>query len=179
MKMRATALMSMGWTYRWGKNMNEAVQRWKLQGRVYLWRYTGNARNFPGWHMNADSSACTSMMQLIDLMMSSSFTSKATLSLALPADVQLDVPNAPLKHRAATSLEILHSPRTMRYEHWLLTESGDQIHMELGREELGQFRKGIIDITHHEGDYCIGLDGQELWFWWSSLEGQPGHFRPR
>jgi hypothetical protein len=34
---------------------------------------------------------------------------------------------------------------------------------EVGRHSL---IKGLQDIQEGRGDYCIGEDGNELWFWW-------------
>ncbi len=31
-----------------------AVAKWRQRGRVYLWQYQENTRNYPGWHMTAD-----------------------------------------------------------------------------------------------------------------------------
>ena len=35
-------------------------------GRVWLWRYPGAARHFPGWHMTADAAGAASLCDLLD-----------------------------------------------------------------------------------------------------------------
>jgi hypothetical protein len=44
------------------------VARWKQQGRVYLWRYKENRKNYPGWHFTADAVACNALLELFELM---------------------------------------------------------------------------------------------------------------
>lgn len=37
-------------------------------GRVSLWRYTENERNYPGWNLNADAAGCRSLLELLDAL---------------------------------------------------------------------------------------------------------------
>ena len=147
--------------------MDDIVKRWRLQGHVYLWRYKGDARNYPGWHLTADGPGCVSLLELIDLMGASRFSSEAQVPLSVPTEHQVGVPNAPLQHVPVRSLELYHSPTKVAPDHWQLTENAGRARLELGSEKLTELRQGISDIARHEGDYSIGAEGQELWFWWS------------
>jgi hypothetical protein len=147
--------------------MDDLVKKWKLQGHVYLWRYKGTARNYPGWHLTADAPGCASLLELLDAMGTSHFASETRVPLSVPTDRQVGVPNAPLEHVAAKSLELYHSPTKVAPRHWQLTEDADRVRLELGRELVTELRRGIADVVRRAGDYCIGAEGQELWFWWS------------
>ena len=147
--------------------MDDAVRRWRLQGNVYLWRYKGNARNYPGWHLTADAPGCASLLELIDVMRHSQFSSEAPIALSQPTPREIGVPNAPLEHVPATSLTVYHSPTKLAADHWRLTESNGRVRLEVGHDSLSELLNEIANVAHHEGDYSIGAIGQELWFWWS------------
>src|SRR5688572_30111766 len=98
--------------------MDDAVKRWELRGHVYLWRYKGNARNYPGWHLTADAPACVALIELVDLMGGSRFSSSSPVPLSPPTEHQVGVPNAPLPHVAVEALELYHSPTKVTPDHW-------------------------------------------------------------
>lgn len=145
--------------------MNDAVRQWRLSGNVYLWRYKGNARNYPGWHLPADTLACASLLDLIKLMSDSQFTSEVMLPLSPPTPREIRLPNAKFIHLPATLLLIYYSPIKLTADHWQLTESNGRVRLEVGSDHLSEFQKGIAGIVPHENDYWIGVSGQELWFW--------------
>jgi len=37
-----------------------------MPGRVSLWRYNLNERNYPGWNLDVDAAGCGSLLELID-----------------------------------------------------------------------------------------------------------------
>ena len=147
--------------------MDDNVKRWQMRGNVYLWRYKGNARNYPGWHLTADEPGCAALLELIDLMRASQFSSEAPIPLSQPSPRELVVPNAPREHIPANSLTVYHSPTKLAADHWRLTENDSRVRLEVGHDGLSELRNGIADVARHEGDYSIGATGQELWFWWS------------
>lgn len=147
--------------------MDNAVNRWRLQGNAYLWRYKGNARNYPGWHLTADAQACASLLELIDQMRDSQFSSEAPIPLSAPSGREIGVPNAPLEHVAMKGFVLYHSPATLAAGHWHLAENNQRVRLEVGHDNLIAIQKGIGDIARLKGDYSIGATGQELWFWWS------------
>jgi hypothetical protein len=145
--------------------MDDSVKRWRLRGHVYLWRYKGNAQNYPGWHLTADVAGCGSLLELIDLIGTSRFSSQAKVLLSVPGHPQLSAPNAGLPYTAAKSLDLYHSPTKLAPDHWQLEEINGRVCLEFGRKGLIDFRQGIVDVARYEGDYSIGSAGQQLWFW--------------
>jgi hypothetical protein len=151
----------------WSTPMNDTVKRWRLHGHAHLWRYSGfGVRNYPGWHVTADAKACTSLLELIGLLQASPFSGRAIIPLTAPSALELSVPNASLRHTAATSFRLDYSPTTPSPDHWKLTADEGQVRLEVGSGTLAQLQQGVEDIARHKGDYCIGNDGEELWFWW-------------
>jgi hypothetical protein len=145
--------------------MNEVVARWTLQGHLYLWRYKGDPRNYPGWHLTADADACQSLLGLIDSMQASEFSSRTEISLSTPTAVQFVLVNAPWQPVAAQSLTLSYYPSKFAPDHWRLVEDSGRVNLELGHQPLGDLRQGIVDVGRFKGDYCIGRDGEKLWFW--------------
>jgi hypothetical protein len=138
-----------------------------LQGNVYLWRYKGNARNYPGWHLTANAQGCASLLELLDQMRGAQFSSEPAIPLSAPTQRQIGVPNAPLQPVPMKGFQLYHSPTKLAADHWHLAESNERVRLEVGHENLSVLRKGIADVARHEGDYSIGPTGEELWFWWS------------
>ena len=142
------------------------VDRWMQRGRVFLWSYAGNPRNFCGWHITADDAGCESLLLLIDLMIQAEFKAKQIIDLTPPTASDLRVVGCTARAMAAKSLNLSHSKQRMAMDHWSLRAADRTVDLEAGKEHLEKLRKGIEDIRRGEGDYLIGIDGEELWFWW-------------
>ena len=144
---------------------DEQVNKWRQQGRIYLWRYAGTSRNHSGWHMTADEVGCQSLLDLLDIMRDAQYAAKRTVQLTRPGEREL-TSGCSARPRPATRLELSHSKPKMAPAHWCLAVEGARVTLELGAERLEELREGIQGIPSGNGDYCIGDDGQELWFWW-------------
>ncbi|WP_395794995.1 hypothetical protein [Aquimonas sp.] len=136
---------------------------WNQNGRICLWRYTENQRNYPGWHLSADADGCASLLSLLDQLPTATAAYR-TLQITAPSAAQLRVPN----NRAAGWL----APCRLRIEWaahpatWLLPEVLDPAQLSLGADWLAPLRAGIADIAERRGDYAIGNRDARLWFWW-------------
>jgi hypothetical protein len=152
------------------------VARWQQTGQVYLWRYTEGARDYPGWHMTADPTACTSLFELIDRMTSARWPSNVLISVSKPTGSLLRVPNNrgdTARCKSPESLRLKHS-REIDRDHWSLVLQDRILILTLGSGRLLQLRQGIADIASGHGDYAIGPGNlgvardrdSLLWFWW-------------
>ena len=136
---------------------------WNQNGRICLWRYTENQRNYRGWHLSADADGCASLLSLLDQLPSASAAYR-TLQITAPSATQLRAPNNRASGWLAPSrlrIEWAAQPAT-----WLLPESLDPAHLTLGLDRLIPLRAGIADVAAGRGDYSIGDRGARLWFWW-------------
>ena len=70
----------------------QRANAWKQSGRISLWRYTENQRNFPGWHLNGDADGCQSLLALLDALAADGEGSR-TVAIIAPTKTQLSVPN--------------------------------------------------------------------------------------
>jgi hypothetical protein len=143
--------------------------RWKFTGKVYLWHYSQNARNFPGWHLTADAAGCQSLIELFKLLGTTSSPATRRISVTPPTREILSVPNSGILPWTAPDRLVLtfHSdPRA-----WQITEANQVAEFVFGHSWLSQLQAGISGIGQGQGDYSIGnpnVPSQRLWFWWQS-----------
>ncbi|MBE5315421.1 MAG: hypothetical protein H4O13_08480 [Xanthomonadales bacterium] len=139
---------------------------WKQRGKISLWRYTENQRNFPGWHLNADGEGCASLLDMIDALRGH-LGSERNLRVSTPTPRQLAVPN----NRAAAWIApqlwmIQHHPEP---EHWHFAGDLEPATLVVGAHGLDRLREGVAGIPAKQGDYSIGAGRHResrLWFWW-------------
>jgi hypothetical protein len=148
------------------------VARWKLRGRVCLWRYRTLGPRWHGWHLAADTEGCASLLELLDLMQRARFSSRATLPLTEPPEAVLDVPNRDTYDaRPATSWTLIHPKRVTEPRTWELSSSGTAVTLRFGSDYFPVLRKAIVDLSERTGDYAIGTerpDATWIWVWWWS-----------
>ncbi len=146
----------------------DRVIAWKQSGRISLWRYTENERNYPGWNLNADSVGCKSLLELVDALVAESCGSR-TINLTEPSQAQLRVPGntggaaawvVPVKLRVTIS--------DARSD-WHFPQDLDPARIEFGSDWVAPLREGVASMSAGRGDYSIGNDKNgslKLWFWW-------------
>jgi hypothetical protein len=140
---------------------------WKQSGTVWVWRYTENLHNFPGWHLTADTTGCRSLLALLDAFAADGVAGTRTINVSSPTASVLGVPN----NRAAAWL----APAKFRLSfsatpsQWSFPDSLEPAELAVGVDWLPQLRRGIAGIPLGEGDYSIGPSSRgsvRLWFWW-------------
>ena len=146
--------------------MNHA-QLWKQAGRVSLWHYTENDRNYPGWHLTADAAGCASLVALLDALVADGIPASRSVAITPPSKAQLGVPNnqsGSAAWRAPGKLRVSFSGSRAD---WLLMLDQEQAVITFGSDWLAPLREGISGIPLGRGDYSIGAKGNlRLWFWW-------------
>lgn len=142
---------------------------WKQSGNVSLWYYTGNERNYPGWHLTADAAGCDSLIALIDALAAYGCAAARSVEIRPPSSAQLKVPNNKsglAAWQAPSKLRIAFSEDPELWSFPLVLEPAALI---LGSDWLAPLRDGISGIARGRGDYSIGVAGNgswRLWFWW-------------
>ena len=144
--------------------MDDATAKWRQAGQVHLWRYATNSH---GRHLTADEVACESLLHLLALMRVAEFTAKQTIALTPFAADELPAANFPGRFHTYRHWHLVHSKPKHAADHWQLTTDDNQITLEVGATRLDELRQGIENVRRGIGDYHIGTEGMELWFWWS------------
>lgn len=151
-----------------GRVPRNDVRMWKQRGRVSLWRYTENERNYPGWHLNADRAGCESLLSLLDWLASSPGTCR-TVAITAPTPLQLAVPGNRRGWAAWRAPDRLRLACSAAPSAWEFPPDLKPASLIVGPEWLQALRTGIAGIAEGQGDHSIGDRGNgslPLWLWW-------------
>jgi hypothetical protein len=152
---------------------NYKIEKLKQKGFIYLWRYKSLRKSLLGWHITADKEGCKFIIDLIQLILDSGYSSKYVFTL-LEADQKIvSVPNFNEPWKSATILTLKYSQKIADKNHWELVYSNNRVTIIPGENKLKELQKGFIDILNRKGDYAIGTENNKeefnnnlLWFWW-------------
>ncbi|MCD9087613.1 hypothetical protein [Stenotrophomonas sp. SY1] len=142
---------------------------WKQTGSLVLWYYTENERNYPGWHLTADTEGCRSLIALLDALANDGEPAMRTFQIKPPTAAHLAVPNNRAGHAA------WHAPGKLKLAfssdpcEWKFPVKQELAVLALGAEPLRAMRNGLEDVLQGRGDYCIDVPHRNcapLWFWW-------------
>jgi hypothetical protein len=149
-----------------------SVEKWKQDGKLYVWKYRDASPNYSGWHMSADSKGCETLLDLLDRMLSAKWPSKKNLIITRPGKTELAAPNV----RGGAAKVISPSNLTLAYpkgqvdgKYWSLDFLKPNLSLRLGLAKVGQLLESVRAMSEGQGDFCIGPDektqGSLLWFW--------------
>ncbi|MBB3981313.1 hypothetical protein GGR44_000960 [Sphingobium fontiphilum] len=147
-------------------DMEETVGSWQQEGRISLWRYRKAPKMYHGWHFTADQEGCASLIELFNILSSSTNPAHRTISLTDPQEVgadrifgshgfRLDVP---AKLRIANDLD----------ESGSIGLAANVFVMPLRSEDIGQFADAVRDISGDHADFGVSFGSNDIIinFWW-------------
>ncbi len=148
------------------------VDKWTQTGEIWIWKYKGESKNYPGFHMTTDRAASPHLVELANLMLKGQWPSSKVLRLS-EAPVP-DVTGYSRQRQVLSSLRLKYPKGSVADEHWDMALDGAALNATLtvGATKLKNLREGIDGISRSKGDYAIGPDDdrrwsqQCLWFWW-------------
>lgn len=143
----------------------EKWKEWKQRGSISLWHYEGFPKNYRGYHLTADREGCEFLLGLIGLFWNEGYPARKKIILDAPTPAMLAVPNCGLKCIPAGRLELCFL-RDQGDGHWSVTGSEGEVIIETGANGLKDLERGIMDISHGQGDWAMGSGKESLWFWW-------------
>ena len=104
--------------------MNE-IAKWVQNGKVFLWRYTENTRNYTGWHLALDVLGGNSLLTLFSSMKVLNQPTMRTIRLSKPGSDVLAIPNNPTSRIVAKDkLRINWTPD--RKNEWSIDEQNNE-----------------------------------------------------
>lgn len=150
--------------------MQAKPRPWAHTGKISLWSYRENQRNFPGWHLNADALGCRSLISLLDTLIDQ--PAAYLLDLVAPTPMQLSVPNNKSGRAAWFAPKQLQLRFSGEGSDWRfpITEAAEAACLQFGSTWIKPLREAIAGIPGGRGDYAIGARDKgstRLWFWWS------------
>jgi hypothetical protein len=146
---------------------DENINKWTQKGHVYLWRYQENTRNYPGWHLTADETFCSSFAELIGRMLVAQYGSRQSLAVTAPTKEILSIPNnrgGAAKWKSPKALILKHRKDHITDDYFSLEESEDAIIISAGRQKLELLKDCVLNIPKNQ-DYSIEIGNTQLWFW--------------
>ncbi len=154
--------------------MKSLIEKYKVKGKVYAWTYKNNPNNYPGWNFTVNKTASKSLIELLDLMNKCEWSTKKTIKLEVPTDLQIRVPNNQngiARWETIPKLTLKHIKKEPE-NHWLIKNSIDCIEVQFGTNKLIELQNTIKIIPEGKGDFCISNKNCEdiLYFWWNLEE---------
>ena len=148
----------------------QKIVKLKITGQIFIWRYTDNDRNYPGWNLTLDRQASQDLLQLFDLMDQCDWSTKKSLGTTEPTDNELNVPNNRQgTARWSTKRTITFTTKTNAApDYWTTDERKEELEIIFSKHKMKPLRQAIADIPNGKGDISIGDSRDEnlLTFWW-------------
>ncbi len=142
---------------------NPAI-RWQQRGKIYLWQYTENTRNFPGWHLVVDSTASDSLAALVASLSEAQEPIHRTLQISRPTQNVLRIPNNKdglARFSAPEKLVIYFDPTSEGL--WAFEWVDDVAEWRLGANSITELGSALANPNEFF-DRMFGKD-KPLWFW--------------
>lgn len=154
--------------------MNKLIENYNFNGKVYVWKYLENYKNYPGWNFTVDKMAAKQLTELFSLMLSSEFPTKKKIETSVPSKPQLEVPNN-LHGKAdykTKSTVVFNLKKSGKSDLWNIVEQDDSLEIILGIEKLYELNNAIGKILLGEGDFAIYDKNEKsrdnlFYIWWN------------
>jgi len=131
-----------------------AVYHWKLHGHLHVWHYLPPVKGLAGWHLNADATACASLVDLIDRMLAKDEKSQMHIPVSVPTRMLVG-PGHPWK--PVSELFLRYSTGEVEAEFWHLEQGpNDALTLTVGTAKLREFRQALLNLPHWKDDFAIG-----------------------
>jgi hypothetical protein len=156
-----------------------SVYQWILEGKLHVWYYLPRVKGLDGWHLNANTMACTSIVDLVDRMLGADGKSQKRIPVSMPARMLVG-PGHPWKSVSALVLRYPMGEVEDDFWHMELVE-GDVVTLTVGSASLRELRQSLLNLPNWKDDFALGpkatgnrLDKRAaeirfpiecLWFW--------------
>lgn len=150
--------------------MKDKIEKLKISGHVYIWRYSDNDKNYPGWNLTVDNMASEEISNLLDLMSKCEWTTSKKIFAQRPTDNEVSVPNNRRGDASWTTKEkitITHKTSESP-DFWALIDKEDELEIRFGKQKLMELKSAIESIPTGKGDFSMAdrQDENILTFWW-------------
>lgn len=140
------------------------AHQWKQRGRIYLWRYLENTRNYPDWHLSLDPAAHESLTTLFRAFCEEGLKCKRTLVVTAPPAAVLQVPNnqgGKARFTSPAKIRLSYEPDLERV--WTIDAEADPLDWRIGPGGAAEVRS-VLDEPHRYFDENFG--GEPSIWWW-------------
>lgn len=152
--------------------MKSEIEKYKVEGEIYIWIYKDNIRNYPGWNITFNSDAIKSLINLFKLLNSSEWSLKKKILTKTPSQKQINIPNNKFGNAVWKSKQkiVLNLKISELDDHWLINENEEEIEFQFGKAKLRELINALKAVSNKQGDFAISDRNEEniLYLWWNS-----------
>lgn len=153
---------------------------------AWVWRYSGNTRNYPGLHFTAREPACEALIQCLDLLMAQGVGSRRAIPLRRLDPINEAKISGGQKFVDFHELVLQFSATTNELQQLSIGQVERRAVIEATPASVHRLRQGFEDVRIGQGDYAIAPDPRlgplgtkdrasvELWFWPCFGHSRPG-----
>ena len=137
---------------------------------IYFWKYKGNTRNYPGYHLSLNSEASDVISERLESRLSMPMERTVKFNLTKPDNKILSVPNN-RTHKAHSKSYLEFSIKFDEDAKYLqIFETSDAVIVELSPSKTRELLDGIRGLMIGENDYAMRGENHEgietcIWFW--------------
>lgn len=145
--------------------MERHLPPYSPKGRVLLWKFGPEHRNYIGWNLTADEEGCTFLVELLEGMQASAMPPSARIT-TVPATTPLVKAVTGSRPLMTVSRLILHY-RKGEPQLWITGEEEGALVITFGDREVALLQTALLRVVKGESDFAIGdeKDDQLLYFW--------------
>ena len=146
--------------------MENRINKFKHKGRVFIWKFSPDNKNYPGWNFTSDLEGCYSLIELLELMQASPFPSKKLIPTNPVTLSQVKAVTGSKSYKSARLLALDY--RKGQPEFWQTDQDPEKLKISFGDRELEFLQTALQRIIKGEGDFAIGNSNDEyqVYFWW-------------
>ena len=120
--------------------MEKAIEKFKFKGKVAIWKFTENSKNYSGWNICFDKTGKSSLLGLLQKMNDSEWPSKKQINLCHPLDLNQGWIENVGEYQVAE--EVILSHRKSPHK-WHLKSADNKLKITFGMHKLDELREGI------------------------------------
>jgi hypothetical protein len=146
--------------------MESQIEKYKLKGRLFVWKFHPENRNYLGWNLTGDNEGCNSLIELLELMQTSSFPSHNTITTQPATINQVKATTGSIPFKSISKLNLRF--RKGEPQLWYIEEVDNGIQVTFGEREIELLQTALQRIIKGEGDFALGDSKDEhlVYFWW-------------
>lgn len=148
--------------------MKTKIEKYNVGGKVHIWRYKDNHKNYPDWNILLDKVANESVLELLNLMSACEWSTQKTIKTEFPIPIHLNIVNNhnELVKKSKSTLT-LYCKVNEAEDYWKILELEDKIEIHFGKKKLVALQNVIKSILKGKRDFTISDDNDHsiLCFW--------------
>lgn len=144
--------------------MEKEIQKYKIEGKIAVWKFIENSKNYPGWNICFDDHVRNSIITLLEKMNNSEWPSKKEIKLTNPLELNQDW----IKNNGSFSVahSLIISNRKEPSDLWEMSGNDSELTITFGSSKLNELKEGISKQLFDEA--ISGNQDSEtniLYFW--------------